>query len=842
MNLRQLELFVAVAEAGSFSRGAEAVSLTQSTVSQHIAALENEVELRLLDRTGQGALLTTAGELFLRHSRRVLAEHEAMRQALAGFHGLQRAGLSVGASNIPANYLVPEILPRMAAEHPGIDLRVHTGDSRAMLELLQADGVELAVIGSRGNERGLDYRPLADDLLVLAIGRRYPWLKSVRNRSIDLEDLATLPLVVREAGSGSDQALRRALRQADFDPHRLRIVARLGSNEAVRQALLNGAGAAFLSEISIRQELQRGELVRVSVRNFATAVLAGDPQPAYDLAGGQGLHRSVAREIRDDGGLDMTRQEQLRQLKTDRVFDLLVIGGGATGCGVALDAASRGLKVALVEKNDFAEGTSSRSTKLVHGGVRYLEAAVKKFDPVQYRMVREGLRERFLLLRNAPHLCNRLPLVTPLYRWRDIPYVFAGLKLYDLLAGKRSIGHSRLLGRREALRLFPALKAEGLKGGVLYYDGQFHDARMALSLALTAGRHGAIVGNHVAATELLKENGRIAGARMTDSLTGESWPLKATGVINATGPFADRVRQMDDPAAAPIIAASSGIHIVLDARFAPPDTGLLIPETEDGRVLFVLPWEGHALVGTTDEPAQVDEHPRPQEKEIAYLLRHLGRYFNLQVARDDVKACWSGLRPLVRDPQAVDSASLARDHVIEVSNSGLLTIAGGKWTTYRKMAEDTVDQAVQRFGLTPQHAACQTEQLPILGGENYVPQGVESLSEQFGFDADIAAYLHRTYGDQAKRVAQLVGPKGQVRLVEGHPIIEAEITYAARHEMAERAIDVLARRTPLALLDTDASRQALSRVVELMAVELRWGERRCCEELKLAEKRLSMGL
>ena len=538
----------------------------------------------------------------------------------------------------------------------------------------------------------------------------------------------------------------------------------------------------------------------------------------------------------------MTRQQHLQQLKTDDIFDLIIIGGGATGCGVALDAATRGLKVALIEKNDFSEGTSSRSTKLVHGGVRYLEMAVKKFSRVQYQLVKDGLHERYLLLKNAPHLSNRLALVTPLYRWLDVPYVFSGLKLYDLLSGKRHIGHSSLLSRKEALRRFPTLKAEGLKGGVLFYDGQFHDARMALSLALTAEQHGATIINHVAVTGLIKKDGKISGTELTDSLTGESWSLHARGVINATGPFADRIRKMDNPAAREILSASTGIHIVLDKHFAPPDTGLMIPETEDGRVLFVLPWEGHALVGTTDEPAEITEHPKPLEEEIDYLLRHVTRYFNMKVEKSDIKATWSGLRPLVRDPEATDTASLARDHVIEVSADGLLTIAGGKWTTYRKMAMDTVDQALKRFKLSAPKKTCQTEQLPILGGAEYNEHGERALMEKYGFAADIAAYLHRTYGDQAEKVAQLTEQHNSLRLVGNHPILEAEAIYAVRHEMAERIIDVLARRMPLALLDTAATRLAVPKVLEIMAEELGWDQQRCEEELRLAENRLTEGL
>ena len=538
----------------------------------------------------------------------------------------------------------------------------------------------------------------------------------------------------------------------------------------------------------------------------------------------------------------MARQHHLQQLKDGRTFDLLVIGGGATGCGVALDAASRGLKVALVEKNDFAEGTSSRSTKLVHGGVRYLEMAVKKLDRVQYNLVRDGLRERYVLLENAPHLSNRLSLVTPLYRWIDVPYVFSGLKLYDILAGKRNIGHSRLLSRKEVLRRFPTVKAEGLKAGVLYYDGQFHDARMALSLALTAEKHGAVIINHVAVTGLCKEGEKITGAELTDSLNGETWQLRAKGVVNASGPFADQVRMMDNPEATRILSASTGIHIVLDKRFAPPDTGLMIPETEDGRVLFVLPWENHALVGTTDEPAEITEHPQPLESEIEYLLRHVARYFNLQVDKSDIKAVWSGLRPLVSDPKAVDTAKLARDHVLEESTSGLLTIAGGKWTTYRKMALDTVDQALKIFNLSAPKPTCQTEHLPIIGSANYDVKGDLVLSEEFGLSADVALHLHQTYGDQAVEVAKLAEEGYGARLVEHHPVIEAEVLYAVRYELAERVIDVLARRLTLALLDTEASRQATSRVLEIMSSELGWDQQRCEVERSLAQKRLNEAL
>lgn len=535
------------------------------------------------------------------------------------------------------------------------------------------------------------------------------------------------------------------------------------------------------------------------------------------------------------------REQALAHLRAGAPFDLLVVGGGATGCGVALDAASRGLRVALVEKQDFAEGTSGRSTKLVHGGVRYLEAAVRHLDPAQYHLVREGLHERGILLRNAPHLARRLPLVTPLYRWLEVPYVWFGLKLYDLLAGRLSIGHSRLLGRRDALRRFPLLRAEGLKAGVLYYDGQFNDARMALTLGLTAHEQGAVVANRVEVVALLKQGGRLVGALLEDGLTGERWPVHARGIINATGPFADRLRIMDRPSAEPMLVPSEGIHIVLDARHAPPDTGLLIPETEDGRVLFVLPWEGHALIGTTDTPAVVEEHPRARDEEIDYLLRHVGRYFNLQVTREDIKSVWCGLRPLVREPGAADTAQLARTHVIEVSPSGLLTIAGGKWTTYRRMALDTVDRAVSAFGLSPTRACC-TEHLPLVGGGTPPEQVEARLRREFGLDDAVAGHLCHAYGDRAPEVASLAAQGLDRRLDAAHPYLEAEVVHAVRAEMAVHAIDILARRLPLALLDLEAARQATPRVIELMAAERGWDADRCRREADMVAERLNQGL
>jgi len=537
----------------------------------------------------------------------------------------------------------------------------------------------------------------------------------------------------------------------------------------------------------------------------------------------------------------MNRSQILEKLKTGKPFDMVVIGGGATGCGIALDAASRGLQVALVEKNDFAEGTSGRSTKLLHGGVRYLEMAVKHLDRGQYHLVRDALKERAILLKTAIHLSHRLPLVTPLYRWREIPYIFSGLKLYDLLAGSRGIGSSRLLRREEALERFPMLHAEGLKAGVLYYDGQFNDSRMAVSIALTAGQYGAAVANHVGVTELIKEGGNISGVLVKDFVEDVSWPVYSRCVVNATGPFADKLRLMDDSGSSPMLKVSEGIHLVLDKRFAPPDTGLLIPKTEDGRVLFVLPWEGHALVGTTDEPAEVSEHPCPPEDDVSYLLRHLGQYFNIKVSETDIKAAWSGLRPLVFDPKASDTARLTRDHVIEVSRSGLITIAGGKWTTYRRMAEDVVNRAVSQFNLKPSRI-CWTHRIPLSGAAAWDPEGGLKLASRYGLDPKVTEHLNKAYGDKVNLLAEILEKGHETPLANGLPYLEAEVVYAVRYELAERAMDVLARRTPLALLDTAAAKIAAPRVVELMASELGWDTIRIQKEKQIIEERLSTAI
>lgn len=534
----------------------------------------------------------------------------------------------------------------------------------------------------------------------------------------------------------------------------------------------------------------------------------------------------------------MNRDKAIQTLKAGETFDVLVIGGGATGSGVALDAASRGLKVALVEKNDFAEGTSSRSTKMVHGGVRYLEKAVKRLDREQYSLVKEGLHERGIFLKNAPHLAIPLSFVTPLYRWIDVPQVFAGLKLYDLLSGKMNIGKSQFLSKKEVQERYPMVNDKNLKAGVLYYDGQFNDARMGVYILKTAVEQGAVVANHLAVTELLKEGKKVKGAVVQDEFTGEQFEIRAECVVNATGPFADSIRKLDVKESKEILKVSSGVHIMLDKRFSPPENGLMIPKTDDGRVLFVIPWEGHTIIGTTDEPAEISEHPKALEEEIEYVLGYANKYFNLGVTREDVKSYWSGLRPLVFDPEKENTQELARTHVIKYNGTGMVTVTGGKWTSYRRMAEDVMDVVVSENDFS--HAGeCITRTLPIVGGANFESDGYIELMEKFDLDEDVARHLNHFYGDRAYKVATLAKEGYEKRLHPEYPYLEAEIIYSVREEMGIHAADVLIRRLPLGLIDINATGVVSHRVIELMDSELSWSHEEKAREKEILMNRLN---
>ncbi len=482
------------------------------------------------------------------------------------------------------------------------------------------------------------------------------------------------------------------------------------------------------------------------------------------------------------------RPEIVREATKAVVWDVIAIGGGASGLGAAVEAATRGYKTLLLEAHDYAKGTSSRSTKLIHGGVRYLAQG-------HLHLVRESLHERGVLKRNAPHLVHDLGFLVAAYQAWRIPFYGIGLKLYDLLAGPLNLRSSRWLGHRAARREVPTLKAQHLRGGILYFDGQFDDSRLALSLLRTFEDHGGIALNAAPVTELLQADGRVAGVRFTDAETGKSHAVKGRVVINAAGIFADSLRRMDDPKAVPMLSPSQGVHIIVAQHFLPRATALMVPKTEDGRVLFAVPWHGRTLIGTTDTPVQsIDLEPRAVDAEIDFILRTAGQYLDPAPMRKDVLSVFAGLRPLIRAQPGKDTKKLSREHTIVVSQSGLVTLAGGKWTTYRRMGQDVVDTAAEAGGLPA--APSRTEDLRLHGWAEHS-------------DA---------YGSDRVRVDAL--PGAGIRLHTDLPYTEAEVRWAARHEQARTVEDVLARRTRALLLDAAASVAIAPRVADILAEEL----------------------
>ncbi|NBX76309.1 MAG: FAD-dependent oxidoreductase [Proteobacteria bacterium] len=517
----------------------------------------------------------------------------------------------------------------------------------------------------------------------------------------------------------------------------------------------------------------------------------------------------------------MQRDQSIQCLKNES-FDLLVIGGGSTGAGIALDAQTRGLKVALVEQGDFTCGTSSRSTKLVHGGVRYLEQAVMHLDRSQFRLVREALRERKVLSQIAPHLVTWLPLLIPMYRRWEAAYYNAGLRMYDWLAGKNLVHRSRFVSHREALELCPFLKKGGLKGGVIYYDGQFDDSRMGLSILLTAGKRGAVISNYTQVTGFVKSAGKITGVQLQDGLTGEVWTTQAAMVVNATGPHTDSLRKMDFPDCKPLLRVSSGAHLVTSLPHPEPKVGVLIPKTQDKRVLFVLPWLGHLLIGTTDNPAQISSDPKATPQEVSFIQKEYSRYFDGALDESQIESSWSGLRPLVDEAAQKGTASLSRDHSFDESPSGLLSVFGGKWTTYRVMAKDTVDKLVERSPKTL--GPCITNKVKLLGADSFDP-GLSQLMTEQGFEPKTVEHLLRAYGDQSPKVIQLAQGELKERLHPKHPMLLAEVLYSVKNERVCRSSDILFRRTRLAFLDKKAALEVFPKVQSVLAKELEWDEK-----------------
>lgn len=497
----------------------------------------------------------------------------------------------------------------------------------------------------------------------------------------------------------------------------------------------------------------------------------------------------------------MDRNEQLQRLtERDEPWDMVIIGGGATGAGIALDAAARGYAAALLEQHDFGKGTSSRSTKLVHGGVRYLQQG-------NISLVMEALKERGLLLRNAPHLVRDLAFIVPNYDWWEAPFYGLGMKVYDLLAGRYGFGRSRILSKEEVLKRIPTIEQDGLRGGVLYYDGQFDDARLLINLVQTAVERGAAAVNYVRVVGITRDaEGMAAGVVAEDVESGRTLTVPARCVINAAGPFADAVRRMDEPEAAPMIAPSRGSHIVLDGSFLPGGVAIMVPRTRDRRVMFAIPWLGRVVVGTTDVPADnADLEPRATEEEIEYILETAGPYLERPPTRRDIRSVFAGIRPLVRNGEAASTAALSRDHTVQISSSGVVTVVGGKWTTYRKMAEDAVDHAAMVAKLDEQ--PCPTRELPIHGACEPAADAADPLA---GFGADA-----REIAELARRDPVL----GQV-LDPALPITPAQVVWAARHELARTVEDVLARRTRCLLLDAAASMRVAPAVAAVLAREL----------------------
>lgn len=536
------------------------------------------------------------------------------------------------------------------------------------------------------------------------------------------------------------------------------------------------------------------------------------------------------------------RSTQIQSLHSEE-FDVLIIGGGATGAGCAIDSVTRGLKTALVELDDFASGTSSRSTKLIHGGVRYLQKAILNLDLEQYKMVKEALHERATMLKTAPHLTHAIPIMLPVYEWWKVPYYWVGIKAYDLVAGSKTVKSSYYLTKTEALEIFPMLKKDKLVGAIVYHDGQQDDARMCLALALTATRYGATVANHVKAVHIIKDDkGKICGAHLRDELTGKEWDVKAKCIINAAGPFTDSVRKMDDNNVKEICTPSKGVHIVLPGYYSPEQMGLLDPETSDGRVIFFLPWQKHTLSGTTDSPCAVTYNPTPTEDEISFILNEIKNYLNsdVEVRRGDVLSAWGGIRPLVSDPNKGDTQSLARNHIVHVSKSNLVTIAGGKWTTYRSMAQETIDAAIKAVPeLKPTKPECQTDGLQLEGAHGWTPTMYIRLVQDFGLECEVAQHLATSYGDRAFAVAKLANLTGKRWPVIGNkihpefPYIDAEIRYGVR-EYAVTAVDMIARRLRLAFLNVQAAQEALPTIVNIMAEELNWSNDEKEKQLKMA--------
>ena len=596
-----------------------------------------------------------------------------------------------------------------------------------------------------------------------------------------------------------------------------------------------------------------------------------------------------------------TRDQLLSKLAANK-FDVLIIGGGATGTGCAVDAATRGLDVALVEKNDFASGTSSKSTKMAHGGVRYLEKAFMELSKEQLDLVIEALNERAHLLNTAPHLCKVLPIMIPVYKYWQLPYFYAGCKFYDFFAGSQNLRSSYVLSKTSACELAPMLDATKLKAGLVYHDGLFNDSRMNTSLAVTAIEKGATVLNYVEVEQLLKDKatGKLNGAIVKDNETGKTYQVDAKVIVNATGPFSDRILEMDkNEDGLPdknsyhlanrdittqiavthpkMVVPSTGVHIILPSYYCPKGVGLLDAKTSDGRVMFFLPWQGKVLAGTTDIPLkQVPENPTASEADIEDILKELQHYIRYPVRREDVLSAWAGIRPLVRDPRAVGkdggpTEDLVRSHFIFTSPSNLVTISGGKWTTYREMAEETINEVI-KVGSFSKAKPCVTRDLKLVGAENWNPNLPALLAQKFNVPSSMAEYLADNYGTRAPILCEMfnedmtnqipVGLATSYKTVSSstatdeidmdlhlpsnaacrpfdlfrYPYTIGELRYCIKYEYARTALDFLMRRTRFAFLDGKEALDAVEGTVKVMGDELGWDDKRRKYETEITKE------
>lgn len=627
----------------------------------------------------------------------------------------------------------------------------------------------------------------------------------------------------------------------------------------------------------------------VSRRVLAGATLAAGGYAAFALQRDRSAHNEVRVSIplKAEAPAIPSRSELLDKMaKTDQ-FDVLVIGGGATGTGCAVDGATRGLNVALVEMNDFASGTSSKSTKMAHGGVRYLEKAFWELSKAQLDLVIEALNERGHMLNTAPHLCKVLPIMIPVYNYWQVPYFYVGCKMYDLFAGSQNLKSSYMMTARRASEVAPMLDASTLKAGLVYHDGSFNDSRMNAALAVTAIERGATVLNYMEVTRLLKDEktGRVEGAMARDRETGKEFRINAKVVVNSTGPFSDRILQMDNAkdglprndlvqfaneghdsigsrvavSNPRMVVPSAGVHIVLPAFYCPKQIGLLDAKTSDGRVMFFLPWQGKVLAGTTDIPMkQVPENPTATEADIQDILKELQHYIKFPVKREDVLSAWAGIRPLVRDPRTLkegddvsSTQGLVRNHFLFTSDNGLVTIAGGKWTTYREMAEETIDEVVKQGHF--QAKPCITKKIKLAGAEGWDPNFVAMLAQEYHLSSKMAEHLANNYGTRSPIICEMFrrDEKNQLPVTFGgrenvtvyknvnfdsfrYPFTIAELKYSVKYEYTRTALDFLMRRTRFGFLDAKQALEAVKGTVSIMGDELGWDENKRLSEIQQA--------